>query len=399
MSREFLLGVNYWPRMKAMYWWKDFQEDEVLVEFQQIRELGLELVRIFLLWEDFQPHPDVISDSALSNLGTVLDIARELDLLVIPTFFTGHMSGLNWLPKWLLSNRPHERFLTFSGGRVIDAGAINIYENPKALEAEELLLQTVGKEFSYHPAIHSWDISNELDNVFLPRTPEVASEWLAFVYRTLKSVSKKPVTFGIHQEDIEGDKNFHVPEVARWNDYLCMHAYSVYTDFTDPLDPYFIPFTSLLTRELGGKEVLMEEFGMPTTPGKTRRIPSATGKKVMLHYLINEGEAASWLEKTVKLTAAVGSLGAVYWNFSDYHKSLWERPPFDNAIHERFFGLFRGDGSPKPAAESIRKVKDELYSVVNLEMGLEIPEEYYLNPKENLKRLYFQFREMVGDVE
>ena len=397
MSREFLLGVNYWPRKKAMYWWKDFSEREVLEEFTQIRELGLKLVRIFLLWEDFQPKPEVISDSALSNLGTVLDVAGELGLSVIPTFFIGHMSGLNWLPEWLLSGKPHNRFLTFSAGRVIDSGAVNIYEDPTALEAERLLLETVGKEFSSHRAVHSWDISNEIDNVFIPRTPEVASRWLSFVYKTLKSVSKKPVTFGIHQEDIEGDKHFRVPEVARWNDYLCMHAYSVYTDFTEPLDPYFVPFTCLLTRELGDKDVLMEEFGMPTTPRETRKIPSATGKRVMLHYLINEEEAASWLEETVKLIAAVGGLGAVYWNFSDYHPSLWKKPPFDRAVHERFFGLFRGDGTPKPSAFSIKKLSGELDPPGRIKVKLNIPKDYYSNPKENLKRLYIQFREIVGD--
>jgi endo-1,4-beta-mannosidase len=395
MSNEFLLGVNYWPRRKAMYWWKEFDEREVLEEFTQIRDLGLGLVRIFLLWEDFQPKPNVVSDSALSNLGTVLDTAKELGLKVIPTFFVGHMSGLNWLPEWLLSGKPHERFLTFSSGRVVDSGAINIYESPLALESERLLLETVGREFSSHKAVHSWDISNELDNVFIPRNPEVASRWLSFVYRTLKSVSKKPVTFGIHQEDIEGDKHFRVPDVARWNDYLCMHAYSVYTDFTDPLDPYFVPFTCVLTRELGGKEVLMEEFGMPTTEGPTRRIKSATGKTVMEHYLINEEEAGIWLEKTLRLIRAVGSLGAVYWNFSDYHPSLWNRPPFDRAVHERFFGLFRGDGSPKPAASVMRKLAEEPNDPAEIRVKLNVPEDYYSNPKENLKRLYLQFRGVV----
>ena len=59
MSQPFLLGVNYWPRRKAMYWWPDFDEAEVREEFALIKELGLSLVRIFLLWDDFQPAPHV----------------------------------------------------------------------------------------------------------------------------------------------------------------------------------------------------------------------------------------------------------------------------------------------------------------------------------------------------
>ena len=29
MSEKFTLGVNYWPRRKAMYWWSQFDAAEV----------------------------------------------------------------------------------------------------------------------------------------------------------------------------------------------------------------------------------------------------------------------------------------------------------------------------------------------------------------------------------
>jgi len=53
LGQPFLLGVNYWPRRKAMSWWADFDPGEVREEFAMIRELGLTHVRIFLLWESF----------------------------------------------------------------------------------------------------------------------------------------------------------------------------------------------------------------------------------------------------------------------------------------------------------------------------------------------------------
>src|SRR3954454_21164329 len=67
----FLLGVNYWPRRKAMYWWADFDAGEVREEFAMIRDLGLTHVRFFLLWESFQPTPTTVSASALRDLRTV----------------------------------------------------------------------------------------------------------------------------------------------------------------------------------------------------------------------------------------------------------------------------------------------------------------------------------------
>ena len=36
----FILGVNYWPRRKAMYWWPDFDAGEVREEFADL-ETGL----------------------------------------------------------------------------------------------------------------------------------------------------------------------------------------------------------------------------------------------------------------------------------------------------------------------------------------------------------------------
>jgi hypothetical protein len=45
-EERFMLGVNYWPRRKAMYWWSDFDAGEVREEFSVIKEIGMDLVRI-----------------------------------------------------------------------------------------------------------------------------------------------------------------------------------------------------------------------------------------------------------------------------------------------------------------------------------------------------------------
>ena len=71
-------------------------------EFSIIAGLGLQKVRLFLLWEDFQPVPDQVSAQALANLAQVADIAADNGLQLDVTFFTGHMSGPNWAPPWPL---------------------------------------------------------------------------------------------------------------------------------------------------------------------------------------------------------------------------------------------------------------------------------------------------------
>src|SRR5450759_4448764 len=85
-----------------MSWWADFDPGEVREEFAMIRDLGLTHVRIFLPWESFQPAPDRVSVGALRDLRTVCDVAAETGLQVQVVFFTGHMSGPNWAPAWLI---------------------------------------------------------------------------------------------------------------------------------------------------------------------------------------------------------------------------------------------------------------------------------------------------------
>jgi endo-1,4-beta-mannosidase len=64
-EQPFILGVNYWPRRKAMYWWSDFDAGQVQEEFEIVAGLGIGLVRLFLLWEDWQPGPAEVSPGAV----------------------------------------------------------------------------------------------------------------------------------------------------------------------------------------------------------------------------------------------------------------------------------------------------------------------------------------------
>ena len=93
VGAPFLLGVNYWPRTKAMWWWARFDAGEVSEEFAMIRSIGLGHVRIFLLWESFQPRPDEVSVDALRSLRTVADLG----------------SRCGPAPRADLLHRPHER--------------------------------------------------------------------------------------------------------------------------------------------------------------------------------------------------------------------------------------------------------------------------------------------------
>lgn len=67
-AQPFRLGVNYWPAQSAMGFWRNFDEVALVRDFGQVKGAGLDSVRLFLSWEDFQPSPAVVDTKMLGLL-------------------------------------------------------------------------------------------------------------------------------------------------------------------------------------------------------------------------------------------------------------------------------------------------------------------------------------------
>ena len=403
IGEPFLLGVNYWPRRKAMYWWADFDAGEVRDEFSMIRELGLTHVRIFLLWESFQPRPDHVDASAVRNLRTVCDIAADLDLKLEPTFFTGHMSGPNWAPDWLISPRPRhpdERQLVSLTRHTGSTNTIyNIYTEPFVIEAAELQLRTVCNGLREHPAIWAWSLGNEPDLFCQPPTPDAGKRWVERMARVIKSVDPDhPVLIGLHAASLDGEVGFHVDQIAEVTDISVMHGYSIYSPLARrPLDPDYVPFTCALTGALAGRPVLYEEFGLcthcPNRSSNYHEMVLPFGKRHR-QWFSSEEDGAEYYRQVLPRLHRVGALGAFAWCFGDYDPKLWDKPPCDYVIHERFFGLFRADGTPKPMALVMREFAQTRPTVQPPEKTVTLPvaaDIYYRSPLTYQPQLFERF--------
>ena len=367
MEENFLLGVNYWPRRKAMYWWSQFDPAEVQEEFAIIRDLGLKIVRIFLLWDDFQPDPKSVDKNALANLVKVADIAAAHKLGLDVTFFTGHMSGPNWAPRWLLTDQPGYpspyfgwvRQLISQGSIVPNGNYRNMVSDPQALDAERLLLSTVVGALKDHPAVWMWNLGNEPDLFAWPTNSEAGREWVREMTALIKSIDPvHPVTVGTHADSMARDNGFRLDMAHAETDVPVMHSYPMYCEWArGPLDPDFVPFTTALTAALAGKPALMEEFGGCTNlPGK----PSETWEWISYgsprkQYMASEEDFAEYIGQALPRIQAVGATGAFLWCYADYVPELWNLPPCGESRHERHFGLVRPDGTIKPHAEVIRQ--------------------------------------------
>jgi endo-1,4-beta-mannosidase len=400
MIEPFTLGVNYWPRRKAMYWWSNFDAGEVREEFATIRDLGMSLVRIFLLWDDFQPAPDEVAPDKLRHLATVCDIAADSRLSLDVTFFTGHMSGPNWAPRWLLDRAaPPARLQVVSGGRVVESGYRNPFHDPVALRAEDLLLDSVVGALHDHPAVGMWNLGNEPDLFAWPSDSLAGRAWVRDRVARIRAIDDhRPITCGLHADSLLRDNGLRVDRVFAETDVAVMHAYPMYLSWAHgPLDPDLVPFTCALTTELSGKPTLMEEFGGCTAPPGERSQEWAwmAYGKPRTQFMAAEEELAEYLGAVLPRLVDVGATGALLWCFADYTPDLWDKPPCDEARHERFFGLVRPDGSVKPHAETVRAfAASQPQILAEPRRRIANPpgaDEYYADPIGHLLRCYEEF--------
>ena len=402
---DFTLGVNYWPRKKAMYWWNNFDEGEVREEFAVIKEIGMNVVRLFLLWDDFQPEPNMVAKDKLGSLVKVADIAAEIGLGIDMTFFTGHMSGPNWSPRWLLGGdlppAAHQGWLrdVVSQDVYTDRGYRNMFHDPMALDASRLLLKTVVNELKDHPGIWMWNLGNEPDLFAWPNTSDDGAAWVKEMVDLIKDIDPThPVTIGLHGDGLHRDNGLRIDRVYAHTDVAVMHSYPMYTSWArKPLDPDFVPFTCAVTAALSGKPVLMEEFGgctaQPGEPSHIMKWTEANGHE-REQFMAGEEDFADFLSLTIPKLQDSGATGAMLWCYADYVPELWNLPPCQNAQHERWFGLVRPDGSLKPHAKVIQefaKSKPQVKPIPEYAKLSVDPDEFYKEPLGHLVDLYEQY--------
>ena len=402
---KFRRGINYWPAASAMYWWSRFVRSEIEADFARIRSANLDCVRIFLLWEDFQPREGAVDEPSLANLVSVADIAARCDLSLIVTLFTGHMSGVNWIPAWALAPRGERdaRFRVVAGKRVVDAGLRNWYEDAGVAASQALLARTVAQALADHPALWAYDLGNENSNCTLPPTRDAGRRWLTQQAEAIRAVDRRhPITLGLHMEDLERDRRLGPHDAATVCDFLSVHAYPMYARFArGAADAMVVPFLIQLTQWLGNADVLLEEFGAATEPSERSRATAskaaapgaAAGPGPRQYSCLPEADAARFVTEAFSRAEAVGAMGSLLWCYADYSHALWNRPPLDGAAHERHFGAWRSDHTAKPVVNALRELTlpQNATSVAGLEWIDIERERFYDAPADNVSALYRTF--------
>jgi endo-1,4-beta-mannosidase len=390
----FRLGVNYWPAALAMDWLRVYDPGVTRRDFVRAKSSGFDTVRVFLRWEDAQPGRSTMDTPVLGRLVDAADAAVEAGITLLVTLFTGHMSGVNWAPGWAVGGGAgDQRFRIVSGGNALppETGLRNWYHDPSIAEAQERLAVAAANALAGHPGVWGWDLGNENSNCTVPSNRAAGEAWLDRMSTAVRNSDPgRPVTIGLHMEDIENDRMIGPAEAARYCDIVSMHGYPIYADWAaGPTDHELVPFLAVITRWLGsGCAVLFAEFGLPTAPvARPER------------GLVDESAAAGYTGRALDGLRSVGCVGAFLWCFSDYDPKLASTPPFDAAPHELSFGLWRADGTPKPAVAEVSSRAHAACIEPRTPGGwLDIePATFVEDRHRHLRRLYTRFR-AAGEI-
>ena len=348
MFDHFALGVNYWPRKSGVQMWQKFDANEIDTDFADLATIGIDTVRVFILWEDFQNIKEMpayqmldaspvdvrmsdwsetscyVNQERIEHFDTVIALARKHGFKLIPTLFTTWMSGTVFDPP-------------FRQGR-------DIFSDPSMLRYQVYLARFFAQRYCNETQILAWDLANEQNCVVPCESYDAGWLWTYLLANELRKWdSNHVVTSGMHglTNTRTGKAGFNISDMADGLDFLCVHPYPLFfPDMCQDRDDnirtsYFAEFQNRLYEGIGRKPVMMEEFG---TFGNT---------------IMSEEIGAEYTRMVLNRLYGAGSLGAIHW--CAFNFECRTQPPYNTSPSDVNMGLFRKDGTPNLVGEEFKK--------------------------------------------
>ena len=291
-NRANLYGVNYYPSDTPWRnFWRDFDVQIISRDMDHVKNLGGNVVRIFLSYQDFlDPTTAKIN---ITNLTQFLDIARKKRLLVIPTLFDLKPS--------------------FGPG----TWAIDV----EYLEGVLPVLATSNQ-------IAFIDIKNEANLDFVAHDKAEILAWLRTMIALTRELSPEtPISIG-------WSSSAHAGTLVDDLDVVSYHAFGAPKDTETGLRRARALSNGLpvVVSEIGASSYSFA-FGLPGSEGRQARILRDQLKKLE------------------------NSAGVLVWTLHDFDEvdpSVFGVSPWRRNL-QTAFGLYRVDGSEKPAARVVRQ--------------------------------------------
>jgi len=349
---DFILGCNYWASNAGADMWRSYDADVIREDLKALSSYGVEYMRVFPNWRDFQPvmpqlagrgqlnsyclEGDVMPDNPyyldrvmLDRFSEFLDICDEFGIKVVVGLITGWMSGRMYVPSALYGK--------------------NALTDPTALYFEQLFIRGFVSEFKSRDTIFAWDLGNEC-NCMADADHVQAQNWTATIANAIRAEdNSRSIVSGMHGIEVAPHESWQIRDQAMWNDILTTHPYPYWCAHTRNDAILSLRTTMHATAqnkyysECGGKPCMAEELG------------------TMGPMLSSNEAAARFLRVNLFSLWANGSLGMMWWCGHD--QTMLSDFPYSENMVEVELGLLNADRSPKPVIMEIKRFSEVLKSL------------------------------------
>ncbi len=346
---KFFLGCNWWASHAGTNMWHDWREDVVEEDVRSIKAAGIDVMRVFPLWPDFQPlrmhyadkprelrlREEPLSNTEEGRAGVdpimierfdkLCDIAEKYGVKLIVGLVTGWMSGRMYAPEAFLGK--------------------DLIKDPEVVSWQIRFVKYMVKRFKGRSAIAAWDLGNECNVMGAQHGVDRHSTylWASAITNAIKSEdTSRLVISGMHGTLPDDSAPWNSRDLGEILDVLCTHPYPIFTPHcdTDPINEMksilHATAESSFYAGMSGKPCFVEEIG---TLG-----PMISSEEVAGDY-IRASAFSSW---------AHGLHGFVWWcAHEQYHLT---HTPYDWNSVERELGFMRKDRTPKPVLVSMGEI-------------------------------------------
>lgn len=316
-------GANYTPSRNWWFCWNDWDADPIRRDLDAIAALGVDHLRVLLIWPYFQPNLTYVSPLHLDRLSQLLTLMAERHLDALVTVFTGQLSGWFFLPPF---NR---------------AGA-EFYTDATMWQAQERFIRALARTMAPHANVIGFDIGNEINTCWSAPT-DAGDAWMAKMLALMREALPGRLHInGVDHMPWFQRTTFSPQALVREQAMPVMHCYPYWTGamkYGGAMDP---PSVKLLA----GMAALIRSYA------GTQQKPVWAGEFNTCIEALSEKQQAAWLEKAVLAAMDEGVSWFSYWDTHDVDRKFAFNPL------EYTLGLLTNDGRVKEQGRMFKQLAD-----------------------------------------
>lgn len=345
-SRPFFTGINYWDSKNATKMWQSFDEAVIDADMRAMRAAGIDSLRVFPLWSDFQPLtggdsaggvyeyqmngrtlPDTeagragVDEEMCARFERFCALADKHGLKLIVGLITGQMSFGGFYPP-------------------VFKGSHNAMSDPAMCKWQLRYIKYLVGRLKKQSAIVGWDLGNEVENVAADVAPDAFYFWCASIANAIRVADPtRPVISGFGEGGMTTGKA-NALEVGEYCDMHTVHPYTFWK-LREPLHTMRpalnVSFWARLKEDLSGVPTFVQEFGA-------------------IGYMNCSYETEAAFYRSAALACmAEGCHGVMWWcAFDQGHHTF---APYNwNTIGSQY-GFFKEDRTEKPIAAENRYLR------------------------------------------